>query len=52
VLPPRGVPVVESMLALTLVDFMLLAGRINPDRVDGDVGEYDTDYHPSNPRNE
>jgi len=52
VLPPRGVPVVESMLALTLVDFMLLAGRINPDRVDGDVGEYDTDYHPSSPRNE
>ncbi|MEF8757471.1 MAG: chorismate synthase, partial [Halobacteriales archaeon] len=52
VLPPRGVPVVEAMLALTLVDFMLLAGRINPDRVDGAVGEYDTDYHPSNPRNE
>ncbi|SNZ13277.1 chorismate synthase [Natronoarchaeum philippinense] len=52
VLPPRGVPVVESMLALTLVDFMLLGGRINPDRVDGDVGQYDTDYHPSSPRNE
>jgi len=52
VLPPRGVPVVEAMLALTLVDFMLLSGRINPDRVDGDLGEYDTDYHPSNPRNE
>jgi len=50
VLPPRGVPVVEAMLALTLVDFMLLAGRINPDRVDGRPGEYDTDYHPSNPR--
>ncbi|WP_267639224.1 chorismate synthase [Haloarchaeobius amylolyticus] len=49
VLPPRGVPVVESMLALTLVDFMLLGGRINPDRVDGKVGEYDTDYHPSKP---
>ncbi len=30
VLPPRGVPVVEAMLALTLVDFMLLSGRINP----------------------
>jgi len=52
VLPPRGVPVVESMLALTLVDFMLLSGRLNPDRVDGQPGEYDTDYHPSSPRNE
>jgi chorismate synthase len=52
VLPPRGVPVVEAMLALTLVDFMLLGGRINPDRVDGQMGEYDTDYHPSSPRNE
>lgn len=52
VLPPRGVPVVEAMAALTMVDFMLLAGRINPDRLDGQVGEYDTDYHPSNPVNE
>ncbi|WP_254862354.1 chorismate synthase [Halovivax gelatinilyticus] len=52
VLPPRGVPVVEAMLALTLVDFMLLSGRINPDRVDGSPGEYATDYHPSNPRTE
>jgi len=52
VLPPRGVPVVEAMLALTLVDFMLLSGRLNPDRVDDQPGEYDTDYHPSNPRNE
>jgi chorismate synthase len=52
VLPPRGVPVVESMLALTLVDFMLLGGHVNPDRVDGQVGEYDTDYHPSSPLNE
>ena len=52
VLPPRGVPVVEAMLALTLVDFMLLAGRINPDRLDGRVGEYDTDYHPSSPEND
>ena len=49
VLPPRGVPVVEAMLALTLVDFMLLSGRINPDRLDGRVGEYDTDYHPESP---
>ena len=49
VLPPRGVPVVESMLALTLVDFMLLGGRITPDRMDGQPGEYDTDYHPSKP---
>jgi len=52
VLPPRGVPVVEAMLALTLVDFMLLAGRINPDRVDGEPGEYDTIYHPSSPEND
>jgi chorismate synthase len=51
-LPPRAVPVVEAMLALTLVDFMLLAGRINPDRVDDRPGEYDTDYHPSSPRDE
>jgi len=49
VLPPRGVPVVEAVLALTFVDFMLLAGRVNPDRLDGDPGEYDTDYHPSSP---
>ena len=52
VLPPRAVPVVEAMLNLTLVDFMLLGGRINPDRLDDQPGEYDTDYHPSSPRNE
>lgn len=52
VLPPRGVPVVEAMLALTVVDFMLLGGRINPDRIDGAVGEYDTDYHPASPVND
>ncbi|EMA53965.1 chorismate synthase [Halococcus thailandensis] len=52
VLPPRGVPVVEAMAALTMVDFMLLAGRVNPDRLDGDAGEYDTDYHPSSPEND
>jgi chorismate synthase len=51
VLPPRGVPVVESMLALTLVDFLLLSGRANPDRMDGRPGEYDTDYHPRSPEN-
>ncbi|WP_435069631.1 chorismate synthase [Haloplanus sp. C73] len=51
VLPPRGVPVVESMLALTLVDYMLLAGRINPDRMDDQPGQYDTDYHPRSPEN-
>jgi chorismate synthase len=51
VLPPRGVPVVESMLALTLVDFMLLGGRINPDRMDGRPGAYETDYHPRSPDN-
>jgi chorismate synthase len=52
VLPPRAVPVVEAMLSLTILDFMLLGGRINPDRLDGDVGEYDTEYHPSSPLNE
>ncbi|WP_338729135.1 chorismate synthase [Haladaptatus sp. DJG-WS-42] len=51
VLPPRGVPVVEAMLALTILDYMLLSGRMNPDRLDGKVGEYDTDYHPRNPAN-
>ncbi|MFC7154214.1 chorismate synthase [Halomarina halobia] len=52
VLPPRGVPVVEAMLNLTILDFMLLGGRINPDRLDDRPGEYDTDYHPSSPLNE
>jgi chorismate synthase len=52
VLPPRAVPVVEAVLALTTVDFMLLGGRINPDRLDEQPGEYDTDYHPSSPENE
>ncbi|GGL54039.1 chorismate synthase [Halocalculus aciditolerans] len=52
VLPPRGVPVVEAMCRLVALDFLLLGGRLNPDRLDGDVGEYDTDYHPSNPRRE
>jgi chorismate synthase len=52
VLPPRAVPVVEAVLALTTVDFMLLGGRINPDRLDDESGEYDTEYHPSGPRSE
>mgnify|MGYP006269420337 CR=1 FL=1 len=52
VLPPRAVPVVEAMLNLTIVDFMLLGGHINPDRMDGQVGEYDTDYHPRSPDNQ
>jgi len=52
VLPPRAVPVVEAMLYCTVLDFMLLGGRINPDRLDGQVGEYDTEYHPSSPDNE
>ena len=52
VLPPRGVPVVEAMLYLTVLDFMLLGGRINPDRLDDRPGEYDTPYHPSSPRGE
>jgi chorismate synthase len=50
VLPPRAVPVVEAMLACTVLDFMLLGGRVNPDRIDDRPGEYDTDYHPSSPR--
>jgi chorismate synthase len=52
VLPPRAVPVVEAMLQVTVLDFMLLGGRINPDRLDDRPGAYDTDYHPSSPRNE
>ncbi|MFB6221801.1 MAG: chorismate synthase [Halolamina sp.] len=52
VLPPRAVPVVEAMVTLTVLDFMLLGGRINPDRLDDNPGEYDTPYHPSSPRNE
>jgi chorismate synthase len=51
-LPPRAVPVVESMLYLTVLDFMLLGGRINPDRLDGRPGEYDTDYHPTSPQSD
>ena len=48
-LPPRAVPVVEAMLYCTVLDFMLLGGRINPDRLDDRPGEYRTDYHPSSP---
>ena len=52
VLPPRGVPVVEAMCYCTVLDFMLLAGRINPDRLDDRPGEYDTDYHAERPGRE
>jgi len=52
VLPPRGVPVVEAMCWLTVLDFMLLGGRLNPDRLDDRPGEYDTDYHPRSPVND
>ena len=52
VLPPRAVPVVEAMLACTILDFMLLGGRINPDRLDDRPGEYTTDYPPSSPQND
>lgn len=52
VLPPRGVPVVEAMVNLTLVDFLLLGGRLNPDRLDDQPGEYDTEYHPRSPEHE
>ncbi|MFP4627621.1 MAG: chorismate synthase [Halobacteriales archaeon] len=45
-LPPRGVPVVEAVLALVLVDFALLGGHLNPDRVDDRPGRYDSAYHP------
>jgi chorismate synthase len=51
-LPPRAVPVVEAMLYATILDFMLLGGRINPDRLDGRPGAYDTNYHPESPRND
>ena len=51
-LPPRAVPVVEAMLYVTVLDFMLLGGRLNPDRLDDRPGVYDTEYHPSNPRRE
>jgi chorismate synthase len=51
-LPPRAVPVVEAMLRVTVLDFMLLGGRINPDRLDDRPGEYDTAYHPESPQND
>lgn len=38
VIPPRAVPVVEAMAALVLVDAMLLAGRIHPDRLEEIAG--------------
>jgi chorismate synthase len=47
VIPPRAVPVVEAMAALVLVDAMLLAGRIHPDRVGDAAGEgHVADYAP------
>jgi chorismate synthase len=51
-LPPRAVPVVEAMLYCTVLDFMLLGGRINPDRLDDRPGEYATEYHPTSPGEE
>ena len=51
VLPPRGVPVMEALLYMIVLDFMLLGGRINPDRIDDNPGVYDTEYHPKNPQN-
>ncbi|GAB3679791.1 chorismate synthase [Salinarchaeum chitinilyticum] len=51
-LPPRAVPVVEALFYCTILDFMLLGGRINPDRLDDQPGEYATDYHPSCPQTE
>jgi chorismate synthase len=51
-LPPRAVPVVEAMLSITILDFMLLGGRINPDRIDDRPGEYRTEYHPASPQND
>jgi chorismate synthase len=52
VLPPRAVPVLEAVLYCTVLDFMLLGGRINPDRLDGRAGEYDTNYHPQSPQDD
>ncbi len=52
VLMPRAVPVLEAMCRLVILDFMLLSGRINPDRLDNAPGEYETPYHPSSPRND
>ena len=52
VLMPRAVPVLEAMLRLVILDFLLLAGRINPDRLDDRPGVYDTEYHPSSPEND
>jgi chorismate synthase len=52
VLMPRAVPVVEAMCRLVILDFMLLSGRLNPDRLDDSPGTYDTEYHPSSPRDE
>jgi chorismate synthase len=52
VLMPRAVPVVEAMLYCTVLDFMLLGGRINPDRLDGRTGAYDTAYHPESPQDD
>ena len=49
VLMPRAVPVVEAVLRVLILDFMLLGGRLNPDRLDDRPGEYDTDYHPTSP---
>jgi chorismate synthase len=40
------------MLRVTILDFMLLGGRINPDRLDDRPGEYDTAYHPESPQND
>ena len=51
-LPPRAVPVVEAMLYCTVLDFMLLDGRLNPDRLDDQPGEYDTEYHPASPQSD
>ena len=52
VLMPRAVPVVEAVLYATILDFMLLDGRINPDRLDDRPGAYETDYHPSSPEDD
>jgi chorismate synthase len=40
------------MLRLTILDFMLLGGRIIAERLDDRPGEYDTDYHPTSPVND
>lgn len=40
------------MLYVAVLDFVLLDGRINPDRLNGRADEYNTPYYSSGPDNE